>query len=59
MEKLAAHLQAHLPRETKVKTHNISVEYVKYQAAQSEALLRLFRSGLGFSSDTNPIVTLL
>ncbi|XP_031567235.1 protein pigeon-like isoform X3 [Actinia tenebrosa] len=59
IDRLAAHFQAHLPRETRTKTHNIAVEYVKNQAAQSDALLRLFRSGLGFSSDTNPTITLL
>ncbi|KAK3696668.1 hypothetical protein QZH41_003275 [Actinostola sp. cb2023] len=57
MDTFASHLHIHLPRETKVKTHNIAVEYVKYQAVQTDALLRLFWSGLGYSSDTNPCTT--
>ncbi|XP_032223008.2 gamma-secretase-activating protein isoform X1 [Nematostella vectensis] len=59
IEKLAAHLQAHSPRESRIKTENIAAEYVKCQGQQSEALLRIFWSGLGFTPDTNPSTALL
>ena len=31
INRLASHLQNHLPREAKVKIHNIAIEYVKCQ----------------------------
>jgi len=31
IDRLASHLQNHLPKEAKVKIHNIAIEYVKCQ----------------------------
>ncbi|XP_020618690.1 protein pigeon-like isoform X2 [Orbicella faveolata] len=46
IDRLASHLQNHLPREARVKIQNIAIEYVKCQARQSEQLLRLFKQAL-------------
>ncbi|XP_074619481.1 gamma-secretase-activating protein-like isoform X2 [Acropora palmata] len=51
VERLASHLQKHLPREAKVKMHNIAIEYVSCQARQSEQLLRLFNQALEFTNN--------
>jgi len=51
IDRLASHLQNHLPKEAKVKIHNIAIEYVKCQARQSEQLLRLFNQALGFTDN--------
>ncbi|CAH3115558.1 unnamed protein product [Porites lobata] len=51
IDRLASHLQNHLPREAKVKIQNIAIEYVKCQARQSEQLLRLFNQALEFTDN--------
>ncbi|XP_068719795.1 gamma-secretase-activating protein-like isoform X2 [Montipora capricornis] len=51
INRLASHLQNHLPREAKVKIHNIAIEYVKCQARQSEQLIRLFNQALEFANN--------
>ncbi|XP_078370920.1 protein pigeon-like isoform X2 [Oculina patagonica] len=51
IDRLASHLQNHLPREAKVKMQNIAIEYVKCQARQSEQLLRLFNQALEFTDN--------
>ncbi|KAJ7377148.1 hypothetical protein OS493_030745 [Desmophyllum pertusum] len=51
IDRLASHLQNHLPREAKLKIQNIAIEYVKCQARQSEQLLRLFNQALEFTDN--------